>query len=318
VEPGTPDYLLPTWEAEIHEIVFATSPPEPPQPRVVPERASTGEQWPELAEAAPGNADERTRLAAELAGALGSDWSAVPDREDGVLRVRCDRLHLTFVVVPGGRMSMGASDEELAELESLDEEIAQSVEFLVAQSRPEREVAVAPFLCAETPLLERHAEALDLAGDTGNPHLVLRQHSWDAAKTLTECGLRLLSEAEWEWIARDGGRQSWLCGSEPPEDWTQRMVEGNPDDARTPLGTLMMGWGEWVDDGWHDDYTGAPSDSRAWEPMNRPDSVRGGAFACWPWQGGGEAVLLHAAGRERDFGESIHAVRLATDLPARK
>jgi hypothetical protein len=317
-ELGTPDYLLPTWERDVHEIVFTVLPPQPPQPRPLQPRTVTAAQWPELAQAAPADAGQRDQLTKELVAALGTSWSAVPDQGDGVLRLHCDRVDLTFVVVPGGLMRMGASDEELAEFESLDEELEDAVEFLAAQSRPVREVIVAPFLCAQTPLLERHMSVLSIDGDPGNTQRVLRQDSWDAAATVSKSGLRLLSEAEAEWIARDGGRQSWLFGHDDPEEWAERMVEAEPGEARTPFGTFMMGWGEWVDDGWHDDYTGAPSDSHAWEPTDRPITVRAAALASWPWQGGGEAVLLHAACRDRDSGQSSHAVRLAADLPARQ
>jgi formylglycine-generating enzyme required for sulfatase activity len=252
-----------------------------------------------------------------LAKALGADWSPVVDVGDAVVRVRFERCDLNFVVVPGGRMTMGMAEAELAELGELGDEVAESVEFLAGLAAPAHPVAVEPFLCAETPLLTRHAAMLSIEGDYANAHGVLRQDSWHAAAGVAACGLRLLSEAEWEWIARDGGRQSWLCGEERPDVWTERILANDPNAARTPLGTLMLGWGEWVDDGWHDDYLGAPSGSRPWEPVDRPETVRGGALACWPWQGGGEAVLLHATARERGAGQAIHAVRLAADLPPR-
>jgi formylglycine-generating enzyme required for sulfatase activity len=317
VAPGTPAYAEPSWEKDVYDVVFKQLPPEPPKPRPVAERASVVDQWPEFFDDGLKDGALCRRLSAELAAVLGPEWSPVPDGGDGVARVRFARVDLVFVVVPGGRMTMGMTEEEVAELGDLGEEVAESVEFLAALSAPAHEVTVEPFLCAETPLLERHAALLSIEGDAANSHRVLRQNSWEAAKAVSAAGLRLLSEAEWEWIARAGGRRSWICGDEPPGEWTERVVNGQPDQARTPFGTSAPGWGEWVDDGWHDDYVGAPSDSRAWEPTNRPDTVRGGAFACWPWQGGGEAVLLHAASRERGFGQSSHAVRLAADLPPR-
>jgi len=317
VPPGTPSYAEPSWEKDVFDVLFTQLPPEPPKPRPASQRASVAGQWPEFIDDGLNDDAPCRRLSAELAAALGSDWSPVPDAGDNVVRVRFEPGDLIFVVIPGGRMTMGMTEDELAQLGELGDEVAESVQFFAASWAPAHEVEVEPFLCAETPLLQRHAAIWSIEGDAANSHRVLRQSSWEAAKTVSATGLRLLSEAEWEWIARAGARQSWICGDEPPEEWTERVVDGEPDQARTPFGTSAPGWGEWVDDGWHDDYVGAPSNSCAWEPTNRPGVVRGGAFACWPWQGGGEAVLLHAASRDRGLGESIHAVRLATDLPPR-
>lgn len=316
VAPGTPSYAQPSWEAEVYDVVFNQLPPEQPGPRPLSQRASAADQWPEFTADGLNDGALCRRLSAELAAALGSDWSPVPPVGDDVVRVRFERGDLIFVVVPAGQMIMGITEDEVADLAELGDDVAESVESFAPSWAPAHEVRVAAFLCAETPLLDRHAAIWSIGGDAANAHGVLRQDSWQAAQTVSASGMRLLSEAEWEWIARAGGRQSWICGDEPPDAWTQRVVDGRPEEAQTRFGTSAPGWGEWVDDGWHDDYVGAPSDSDAWEPKDRPDTVRGGAFACWPWQGG-EAVLLHAACRERGTNESIHAVRLAADLPPR-
>ncbi|WP_205876070.1 formylglycine-generating enzyme family protein [Mycobacterium camsae] len=317
VVPGTPSYAEPSWEKEVYEVLFAQLPPEAPERRPASPRPSAADQWPEFIAGGISDGALCRRLSEELAAALGSEWSPVPDAGDNVVRVRFERGDLIFVVVPAGRMTMGITEDEVAELVDLGDEVAESVEFFAESWAPVHEVRVEAFLCAETPLLDRHAAIWSIEGDAANSHGVLRQNSWQAAETVSASGLRLPSEAEWEWIARAGGTRSWICGDEPPDEWTEWVVDGRPDQARTPFGTSAPGWGEWVDDGWHDDYVGAPPDSRAWEPTDRPVTVRGGAFACWPWQGGGEAVLLHAASRERGSDESIHAVRLAADLPPR-
>ena len=74
-------------------------------------------------------------------------------------------------------------------------------------------------------------------------------------------------------------------------------------------------WSEWVDDGWHPNYRRAPSDSRAWEPRQCPETVRGGLLDLLPWQVG-EALQCHVVVREPDA-NGQHSVRPAWSLPGR-
>ena len=180
-----------------------------------------------------------------------------------------------------------------------------------------RRVQVRPFLCAETPLLERHARLLGVEGDPGNAHGVLRVEGDAALAALGARGLRLLTEAEWEWVARAAGERAYPFTSGDADAWAEASVGTPVDRLEHPLGVLALGWGEWVDDGWHPTYRGAPATSDAWEPRTRLQLARGGALAVWPWQTGGELVLTHAAMRERAGPADVHAVRAALDLPPR-
>ena len=137
--------------------------------------------------------------------------------------------------------------------------------------------------------------------------------SWDDARAYArwlsrETGerYRLLSESEWEYVARAatrtarywGEHESLQCrhanGADAGTmfDWRVSCSDGH---ARTsPVGTypangfglhdvLGNAW-EWVQDCWNEDYAGAPGNGRAWE---RGDCsrrvVRGGSWYVIPW-----------------------------------
>ena len=236
-------------------------------------------------------------------------------------RVRSAKLGIALVAIPGGTLEMGLSPEEQRELvrrvKGRGPEAREHVRELAALARPRHSVVIDAFLCAESPLRAKHAKKLGCEGDAANPHAVLRVGAAQAAAVTGATKLRLLAEAEWEWVARAGGSCAWLSGEDEPEDWARRVLGAAPEDTPHPLGALALGWGEWVDDGWHATYRGAPKLSTAWEPKTGPEVVRGGALEQWPWQVGGELVLLHAAARGRASDGGQHALRLARDLPAR-
>jgi formylglycine-generating enzyme required for sulfatase activity len=109
---------------------------------------------------------------------------------------------------------------------------------------------------------------------------------------------RLLSEAEWEYVARAGSATAFW--------WGQDVGRGNAncngcgsewDGAKTaPVGSFTAnGFGlhdtagnvwEWVQDCYHESYDGAPTDGSAWWEGDCPARVlRGGS-----WNGPPEAV----------------------------
>ena len=116
---------------------------------------------------------------------------------------------------------------------------------------------------------------------------------------------RLLSEAEWEYVARAGSETRYSWGNEIGRNRANCRACGSrwDDEQTAPVGSFAAnGFGlhdvhgnvtEWVQDCWNDNYVGAPADGSAWEQgdCNRR-VVRGGAWV-------GEPRFLRSARRHR-------------------
>lgn len=138
---------------------------------------------------------------------------------------------------------------------------------------------------------------------------------------------RLPSEAEWEYAARAGaeGRYSWgegaewaceygnvldVTGGEAFPNWTWRATCDDKFATTAPVGSFrgnpyglydMNGnvW-EWVQDCWHNDYSGAPTDGSAWTSGGECGKRvnRGGGW-------GNHPRSMRSASRDADSGEGF-------------
>ena len=168
--------------------------------------------------------------------------------------------------------------------------------------------------------------------------------SWKAAHAYTEWRprqtdktYRLLSDAEWEYVARAGTKTARYWGER--EDGQCRYANGADQTAKqdnigrtvaacddghyrtAPVGSYqangfrlydMLGnvW-EWVQDCWNDGYAGAPSDGRVWERGDCSRRVlRGGSWFAGP-------RFLRSAARGRNTPDnrfSVNGFRIARNL----
>jgi formylglycine-generating enzyme required for sulfatase activity len=135
---------------------------------------------------------------------------------------------------------------------------------------------------------------------------------------------RLPSEAEWEYAARAGSTGRWSFGGNEEQlgqhAWfgdnsrgsTQRVAQKQPN----AFGLYDMHGNalEWVEDCWHNNYNGAPTDGSAWTTGCSGDwrVLRGGSWLNYP-------AILRSAIRSRitpDYRGDSDGFRLARTLVA--
>ena len=118
---------------------------------------------------------------------------------------------------------------------------------------------------------------------------------WDQAVAFCAwAGGRLPSEAEWEYAARSGGQdiiypwgdetatceyavmndEGYGCG----EDSTWAVCGKTAGNTEQELCDMTGNVWEWVQDRYHNSYTGAPADGSAWEDSGSYRVLRGGSF----------------------------------------
>ena len=154
--------------------------------------------------------------------------------------------------------------------------------------------------------------------------------SWDDAQAYVQWlskktgeTYRLLSEAEWEYVARAGTTTRYTWGDEIGENRANCDGCGSrwDNEQTAPVGRFAANafglhdvhgnvW-EWVTDCWNESYAGAPSDGRAWKSRECSRRVvRGGSWLFLPG-------YLRSALRNRDAAGDrnyVNGFRLARTL----
>jgi formylglycine-generating enzyme required for sulfatase activity len=215
-----------------------------------------------------------------------------------------------MIVVPAGNFKMGSPPA------APDAEQGWPV-----PSYLQHEVAIAkPFAIARYEVTYAEWDACVSAGacphvadDWGRGRLPVSNVTWDHAQQfvawlskVTGKTYRLPSEAEWEYVARAGALTNYSWGDDVGEGNAACAVCGSQwdDKQAAPVGSFRPNtfglfdlhgnvW-EWVEDAWHDDYEGAPTNGTAWVQGADQDYrvVRGGGW-------GNLAELLRADNRAK-------------------
>lgn len=266
----------------------------------------------------------RSNIARDLARQLGADFEA-PAHGTGAILVRHRPTGIEFGLVAGGLLRMGLTEAErevlLDQLGHVGQRTRALVDDLWQSASPVHDVRLPPFLCSRTPLLTHHVERRrGRARGT-----VLEVTSAEVRGVLRGFGklpgLRLLSEAEWEWVARDGGHATWLNEPYHPQLVAATVARAAEFSEQAPaatwsrLGFWGLACGEWVADTWHANYHDAPTNGHTWGECEAPRIVRGMGGEIFPWQEPIELSAMLAGWRFRiDDPEERHRVRVALDL----
>ena len=227
----------------------------------------------------------------------------------GYIEPMSQDIGLEMVAIPEGSFLMGSP---ISEPQSYDSE------------RPQHEVRLQPFYLGRYPITqaqwsivvgyERVARKLYLEpsrfkGDNRPVENIRWQDAEEFCQRLsakTGKDYRLPSEAQWEYACRAGTTTPFHFGKIITTDLAN--YDGNYSYNDSPKGkyreqTTEVGsfpanaWGlcdihgnvwEWCADGWHENYTGAPSDGSAWlknakNSQNKPNKLlRGGSWVINP------------------------------------
>ncbi len=195
-----------------------------------------------------------------------------------------DLISFDLILVEGGAFQMGSKDEEAFE----DEQLVHQVQ-------------VPDFYLGKYPVTQALWKAV-MGGDN-NPsnfqgdNRPVERVSWEDAheflkklNELTNQTYRLPTESEWEYAACGGTKSQGFkyAGSNKLKDvgWYDKNSYGEtkPVGLKYPneLGLYDMSGNvyEWIEDDWHGNYDGAPTDGTAWLAVDRGSDrvVRGGGW----------------------------------------
>jgi len=193
-------------------------------------------------------------------------------------------IGMEFVLIPAGEFKMGSPSGEEDRLD---------IEGLVHTVKIEKAYYLGNYEVTQKQW--REVMGINPSNFKGD-NLPVENVSWndaqDFVKKLNEKEgtdkYRLPSEAEWEYAARAGTTTRYSFGNDDSDLGDYAWYNYNSSRKTHPVGQKQPNpWGlydmhgnvwEWVQDEWHSDYNGAPTDGSAWEDGSNSYRV---------WRGGG-------------------------------
>ena len=186
-----------------------------------------------------------------------------------------------MIVLPAGEFTMGSPEEEKGRYDDEGPQRQVTIPNSFAVGKYEVTVGQYAEFARETKYKTANCyypedQSWDNPGfDQTDNHPVVCV-SWDDASAYTNWlsvktghQYRLLTEAEWEYAARAGTTTAYHFGRTILADMAQYDSDGTATVGSFRANAFglydMHGnvW-EWVEDCWHDDYTGAPTNGSAW------------------------------------------------------
>ncbi|MBN2341233.1 MAG: formylglycine-generating enzyme family protein [Deltaproteobacteria bacterium] len=231
-------------------------------------------------------------------GSLSTDWKppldtgsdTENDSETETTTIITGNPDLTWVNIPGGEFDMGAQEwtatQPVHTVTVEDFEMTKS-EITVAQYRS----CVSADVCTE-PRLAGADESESTYGTPEHSDKAVNFVDWEQSSTFCEwAGGFLPSEAQWEYAARNLGQDvMYPWGDTAPEGcveshfgWCNELIPVDAcelTDGFTEQGLCEISgnvW-EWIEDGWHEDYFGAPTDDTPWDAVITSFVIRGGGM----------------------------------------
>jgi len=183
-----------------------------------------------------------------------------------------------MISLQGGSFVMGANNEEVTE-------------------RPVHQVSIKPFAISKFPISVKQWNECAAAKKcefvaAGKDDAPVTNVSWSDAKRyvawlgeVTKKAYRLPTEAEWEYAARAGTQTKYWWGDQLKsgmancKNCTDIAAADQPvkvgNFKANPFGLYDMGGSvdQWVEDCWHKNYQGAPTDGSAWIESQCPSHV---------------------------------------------
>ena len=218
-----------------------------------------------------------------------------------------------MVVIPAGTFAMGSHDR--------------------SSERPLHTVSIKGFAISKTEITQGQWKAVMGSNPSGfnscGDGCPVERVSWNDAQSFaqklsqrTGKKFRLPNEAEWEYAARAGSRGQWSFGDNESEvgdyAWYSRNSEsrtqGVAQKRANAFGLFDMHgnvW-EWVEDNWHGNYEGAPTDGSAWTSGGDQTQrvQRGGSWGGSP----GGLSSAYRVGASPNYPDNSNGFRIARTL----